>query len=149
MMTQPVDSATAIEKSAMPVKTQPVLKKRVLIIEDEPGVRIPLLIRLRNLGFKVATAHDGQQGLEDARYLKPDLILLDLMLPRLSGEEICKAIREDEDESIANIPIIMITAKDSEVDRMVGKIIGSNAYLTKPFDFDLLHEEMRALNLVD
>lgn len=148
MMTH-LDPANAIKKSALPVRYKPVKKKTILIIEDEPGVRIPLVIRLKNLGFYVAAAHDGQQGLDEARRLKPDLILLDLMLPRLSGEEICKAIREEEDESIANIPIIMITAKDSEVDRMVGRIIGSNAYLTKPFDFDTLHDEMKSLGIVD
>lgn len=149
MMTQNFSPANAIKKSAIPVRRNVLKKKTILIIEDEPGVRIPLLIRLKNLGFYVVAAHDGQQGLEEARRLKPDLILLDLMLPRLSGEEICKAIREEEDESIASIPIIMITAKDSEVDRMVGRIIGSNAYLTKPFDFDALHDEMKALGIVD
>ncbi len=122
--------------------------KKVLIVEDEAGIRIPLLIRLKSLGFDVLTAHDGIEGFERALSFQPDLIILDLMLPRLSGEEVCKKIRESDDLTIAEIPIIMVTAKDSQADRMVGKIIGSNAYLTKPFEFDVLYQEMKNLNLL-
>lgn len=122
--------------------------KKILIVEDEAGIRIPLLIRLKSLGFDVLTAHDGIEGLERAFNFLPDLIILDLMLPRLSGEEVCKKIREHDDLAIAEIPIIMVTAKDSQADRVVGKIIGSNAYLTKPFEFDVLYQEMKNLNLL-
>lgn len=148
MTSQKMKPASVLKTSAVPIRRPSVQRKTILIIEDEPGVRIPLVIRLKNLGFSVSSAHDGQSGLDEAYRLKPDLILLDLMLPRLSGEEVCKTLREDEDDAIANIPIIMMTAKDSEVDRMVGRIIGSNAYLTKPFDFDSLHDEMKKLGLV-
>ena len=79
-------------------------------------------------------ANDGEDGYQQAREQNPDLIILDLMLPGCSGEEVCKAIREDEDEKFAHTPIIMVTAKTVEADRIVGKLCGANDYVTKPFD---------------
>ncbi len=125
-----------------------VVKKRILIIEDERNIRNFLAYRLRKLGFEVLTAKDGEEGLEEARRQIPDLIILDLMLPKFPGEEVCKAIREGEDEKLASIPIIMLTAKNSEVDRIVGKVIGANCYLTKPFSASALLTEIRRFTCV-
>jgi len=111
-------------------------KKRILLIEDETDIREPLAESLRDEGYDVATAADGQSGLSQAQNSSPDLIILDLKLPKLSGEEICKAIREDED--MGQPPIIMLTGKTGDVDRIVGKVLGANLYMTKPFDLQEL-----------
>ena len=103
-------------------------KKKILIVEDEYSASKFLSLRLTKLGFQVSAAIDGLTGLKEATENIPDLIILDLMIPQLPGEEVCKAIRENLDERISKIPIIMLTGKDSEVDRIVGKVIGANAY---------------------
>lgn len=122
--------------------------KKILIIEDEEGVTKPLSLRLRKLGFDVSIAPDGLKGLNETRETLPDLVILDLLLPKLIGEEVCKAIREDEDDKIASIPIIMLTGKDTLTDKVIGKVIGANAYLTKPFDFQDLLKEIRQQGLL-
>ncbi len=101
--------------------------------------------RLRQQGFGVEVAQDGATGLELARQQRPDLVVLDLNLPELPGEEVCKAIREDDDETFAGTPIIMVTAKHGDVDRIIGKSLGANRYVTKPFDLESLIEEIRQL----
>lgn len=123
--------------------------KRILIIEDEEGVTKPLSLRLRHLGFEVSIAADGMRGLNETRQTFPDLVILDLLLPKLIGEEVCKAIREDENDKVATIPIIMLTGKDSLTDKVIGKVIGANAYLTKPFEFEDLLKEIRQQGLLD
>ncbi|MFA5105288.1 MAG: response regulator [Candidatus Margulisiibacteriota bacterium] len=127
-----------MEKAVHEEKT-PSPKKRVLVIEDEYSASKFLTMRLKNLGFTVSAAFDGMAGLKEATETIPDLIILDLMMPKLPGEEVCKALRESFDEKLAKIPIIMLTGKDSIVDRIHGKVIGADAYLTKPYEFrDLL-----------
>lgn len=118
----------------------PAKKKRILIIEDEYSASKFLSMRLENLGFAVSAVFDGMTGLKEATETVPDLIILDLMLPKLPGEEVCKALRESFDERLAKIPIIMLTGKDSLVDKILGKVIGADAYLTKPYDFSDLFE---------
>jgi two-component system response regulator RegX3 len=118
----------------------PLKKKRVLIIEDEYSASKFLSLRLENLGFAVSTAFDGMTGLKEATETIPDLIILDLMIPQLPGEEVCKALRESFDEKLVKIPIIMLTGKDSMVDKILGKVIGADAYLTKPYEFSDLFE---------
>ncbi len=123
-------------------------KKTILIVEDELSASKFLSLRLQKLGFEVLTAFDGMAGLKEATEKLPDLIILDLMIPKLPGEEVCKSIRESFDEKIAKIPIIMLTGKDALVDKVVGKVIGANAYLTKPYEFeDLLREIKRVFNM--
>jgi DNA-binding response OmpR family regulator len=117
-------------------------KKRILIIEDDESVRQVLSFRLVKSGFEVMEAQDGFEGLDDARRLRPDLILLDLRLPGRPGEEICKAIREDQDEEFAKTPILMLTGKASDVDRVIGMVIGANAYVPKPFRVPVLMREI-------
>ena len=119
------------------------LQKKILIVEDDPGLQKILGLRLKKSGYEAVAVSDGPEGLKEARRAAPDLIILDLILPGLSGEEVCKAIREDEDEKFSRIPIIMLTAKSSDVDRIIGKMIGANDYVAKPFDPDSLLEKIR------
>jgi phosphate regulon transcriptional regulator PhoB len=106
--------------------------KKILIIEDEPDVVDLLTLQLRKAGgFSTATAHDGAEGLKKARAESPALIVLDLMLPRMSGLEVCKILKTDS--LTRHIPIIMLTAKAEEVDRIVGLEFGADDYVTKPF----------------
>ncbi|MBI2095334.1 MAG: response regulator [Candidatus Omnitrophica bacterium] len=119
--------------------------KKILVVEDDPTISKFLGVRLKSLDFDVIAAADGQAGLEGARRELPDLIILDLKLPKLSGEEVCKAIREDRDKKFAATPIIMLTAKCSDVDRVIGKVIGANHYISKPFGTEELLERVREL----
>lgn len=127
------------------VEKNPAKKKRILIIEDEYSASKFLTLRLKNLGFAVSAAFDGMAGLKEASETIPDLIILDLMLPKLPGEEVCKTLRESFDEKLVNIPIIMLTGKDSLVDKVLGKVIGADAYLTKPYDFSDLFEVIKKI----
>lgn len=105
--------------------------KKVLIIEDEKDLAELLAFNLEKAGFAATSVHDGKLGLERAVADQPDLILLDLMLPGLSGTEVCKALRKDQ--RTAHIPVIMITAKGDEIDRVVGFEVGADDYIVKPF----------------
>jgi DNA-binding response OmpR family regulator len=101
---------------------------RVLVVEDDEGIRETLKYNLSAAGFSVQEASDGVTGLRTARTSSPDLILLDLMLPGMSGLDFCRAVRKT-----SRVPIIMLTAKDSEVDKIVGLELGADDYITKPF----------------
>jgi two-component system response regulator RegX3 len=101
---------------------------RVLVVEDDDGIREMLKYNLSGAGFTVLEARDGAAGLRTARTSKPDLILLDLMLPGMSGLDFCRAVR-----TTSRVPIIMLTAKDTEVDKIVGLELGADDYITKPF----------------
>jgi len=115
----------------------------LLIVEDDDAIARLLSMFLREQKFEVSVAQDGEAALQEAKSTTPDLIILDLILPSLSGEEICKAIREDDDEEVARIPIVVLTAKSADVDRIVCKVTGANSYVTKPFDRQGLLEEIR------
>jgi DNA-binding response OmpR family regulator len=101
---------------------------RVLVVEDDEGILEMLKYNLSAAGFSVQTARDGVSGLRSARTARPDLILLDLMLPGMSGFDFCRALRKT-----SRVPIIVITAKDAEVDKIVGLELGADDYITKPF----------------
>jgi DNA-binding response OmpR family regulator len=101
---------------------------RILVVEDDEGIREMLRYNLGTAGFTVQEARDGATGLRTARTAPPDLILLDLMLPGMSGFDFCRALRRT-----SRVPIIMITAKDTEVDKIVGLELGADDYITKPF----------------
>lgn len=105
--------------------------KKVLIVEDEKDLAELLAFNLEKEGYVADCVHDGKLGLEQATAELPDLILLDLMLPGLLGTEVCKALRKDP--RTAQIPIIMITAKGDEIDRVVGFEVGADDYIVKPF----------------
>src|SRR5881275_3118501 len=105
--------------------------KRILIIEDERDVVDLLTLSLRKAGFTISTATDGAAGLQKARSEKPAFVILDLMLPRMPGLEICKILKSDP--ATRQIPIMMLTAKAEEIDRIVGLEFGADDYVTKPF----------------
>jgi len=133
------------KQKAIPAGKTSSPPKRVLIIEDEYSASKFLTMRLKNLGFAVSAAFDGMTGLKEATETIPDLIILDLMIPKLPGEEVCKTLRESFDEQLAKIPIIMLTGKDSLVDKVLGKVIGADAYLTKPYEFSDLFEAIKKI----
>ena len=105
--------------------------RKILIIEDERDVADLLTLNFRKGGFKVSTAADGASGLHNARDDRPDFIILDLMLPKMSGLEVCRILKSDA--ATAHIPILMLTAKAEEIDRIVGLEFGADDYVTKPF----------------
>ncbi|HOB97953.1 MAG TPA: response regulator transcription factor [Verrucomicrobiota bacterium] len=107
------------------------MKARILVVDDEPDALELVEFNLRQAGYEVAGAEDGAEALEKARASMPDLIVLDVMLPEMSGIEVCKVLRRDP--ATAGIPIIMLTAKASEIDRVLGLELGADDYVTKPF----------------
>ena len=114
--------------------------KNILIIEDDPGIARVIRLYLELDGHLVATASDGVAGLKLAREYAPDLIVLDLMLPRLDGMEICRALRAESE-----VPIIMVTARVSESDRLAGLDLGADDYVLKPFSPRELTARVRAV----
>lgn len=116
------------------------MKKKILIIEDDVKISKLLEAELKFENFDVDVSFDGRDGLSKATYQKFDLILLDLMLPKMSGIEVCKRVREKSD-----IPIIILTAKDEISDKVVGFDYGADDYLTKPFSIEELIARIRAL----
>jgi two-component system response regulator RegX3 len=112
---------------------------RILIVEDEPGLAESVRYSLESEGFEVTLAVTGPAGLEAARRINPDLVLLDLMLPEMSGLDVCRQIRSSSD-----VPIIMLTAKDSEADKVAGLELGADDYMTKPFSMRELIARVRA-----
>src|SRR5215472_2327315 len=105
--------------------------RKILIIEDESDVADLLTLNLRKAGFKTSTAADGASGLQKVRDARPDFIILDLMLPKMSGLEVCRILKGDT--ATAHTPILMLTAKAEEIDRIVGLEFGADDYVTKPF----------------
>jgi len=115
------------------------MPESILVVEDEPALRDTLSYNLKKDGFVVEAVGDGRSALESARRLKPDLIVLDLMLPEIDGFEVCRILRR---EMIT--PIIMLTARDDEIDRVVGLEVGADDYLTKPFSMRELMARVKA-----
>lgn len=104
---------------------------KILVVDDEPDAVELVEFNLKNAGFEVVTAADGAAALKKARTSLPDLIVLDVMLPEVDGLEVCKLLRRDA--ATSGIPIIMLTAKAAEIDRVLGLELGADDYLTKPF----------------
>ncbi|MGH3063112.1 MAG: response regulator [Gaiellaceae bacterium] len=113
---------------------------KVLIVEDEPAVRDALDYSLRGEGFDVDAASDGEAGLRAAQAGEYDVVILDLMLPKMSGTEVCRRLRSE-----SAVPIIMLTAKGAELDRVLGLEIGADDYVTKPFSMAELIGRIRAI----
>ena len=113
--------------------------KKILIIEDEKSVSDIIKFNLTKEGFAIETAFNGQEGLDKALSLNPDLILLDIMLPIMDGFAVCKKIREQ-----SNVPILMLTAKEEEVDKVLGLELGADDYITKPFGMRELIARIKA-----
>jgi len=107
------------------------VSQKIYIVEDEPDIRETLKYNFSNEGFKVFTAPDGEEALSNIKKVLPDVLILDLMLPGVSGLDVCKSIRADDD--IRDMSIIMLTAKGEEIDRVIGFELGADDYVTKPF----------------
>ena len=116
------------------------MARTILVVEDEPTLRETLADALEADGFRVVVAADGREALTRFRAERPDLILLDLMLPELSGIEVTRIIRAE-----SGVPIVMLTAKDAELDKVVGLELGADDYVTKPFSFRELSARIRAV----
>ncbi|HEY0411497.1 MAG TPA: response regulator transcription factor [Candidatus Dormibacteraeota bacterium] len=114
--------------------------KRILVVEDEENIRDTLRYNLVKEGYRVDEARTGPEALSEARRVRPDLILLDLMLPELSGLEVCRILRQE-----MSTPILVLTAKGTEVDKVVGLSIGADDYVTKPFSLSELLARITAI----
>jgi DNA-binding response OmpR family regulator len=114
------------------------MARTILVVDDEPTLRETLAEALEQDGLEVITAADGKEALERFRATKPDLMLLDLMLPQVSGIEVCRIVRRE-----SSLPIIMLTAKDGEIDKVVGLELGADDYVTKPFSLRELMARIR------
>jgi len=116
---------------------------RILIIEDEKALADLVAYNLRREGYEVATAADGKDGLQKAQAMLPDAVILDLMLPFLSGQDVCKTLRAGD--RTRTVPILMLTAKSEETDQVVGFSLGADDYVTKPFSVKVLVQRVKAL----
>src|SRR3712207_4837598 len=114
--------------------------RKILVVDDEPSLQKMLAHALEREGFQVQTVGDGEEALEAFKSYEPHLIVLDIMLPKLDGTEVCRRIRAQSD-----VPIIMLTAKDDEIDRVVGLELGADDYVTKPFAVRELVARVRAI----
>src|SRR5213080_2131238 len=112
---------------------------RILIVEDEPALAESVQYSLSREGFDVEVASDGEKALERFRTSSPDLVVLDLMLPRLSGLDVCRIVRGE-----SSVPIVIVTAKDGEADEVAGLELGADDYVTKPFSMRELISRVRA-----
>ncbi len=107
------------------------MAKRVLIVDDEPNIVTSLEFLMQRSGYEVRIARNGEEALEQVSAFQPDLILLDVMMPLLSGYEVCQKIRENS--AWQDVQIVMLTAKGREIEATKGLALGANAYITKPF----------------
>ncbi len=117
------------------------MAKKILIVEDEPGILLGIKDEFESEGYEVYTAENGEDGLAKAKQYKPDLIILDIMMPVLDGYEVCKRLRMEGD----NTPIIMLTVKDKEIDKVLGLELGADDYVTKPFSLRELMARAKAI----
>lgn len=118
-------------------------KRKILLVEDEKDLVETVTLRLEANGYEVISAYDGFQGLEKAKRERPDLIILDLMLPKMDGYKVCGLLKADTRYN--KIPVIMFTARAQESDRKMGKEVGAEVYITKPFEPQVLLEKIRQL----
>lgn len=122
------------------------MSKRVLIVDDEPNIVISVEFLMKREGFEVSVARDGEEGLAAIRQQRPDLVVLDVMMPKLNGFEVCEAVRTDPD--LSGVRILMLTAKGREAEIKKGIELGADAYMPKPFSTRELVDKVKAL-LVD
>ena len=116
------------------------MKSKILVVEDDPNILEALKYNLGREGYDTLTAVDGAQAIEAARANKPALIILDIMLPKMSGFEVCRILRKE-----MAVPIIMLTARDDEIDKITGLDLGADDYMTKPFSMRELMARVRAM----
>lgn len=120
-----------------------MITQKILLVDDEKELAEMVGLRLEAAGYKVILASDGQEALDKARQEKPDLVILDLMLPKVEGYKVCRILKFDE--KYKKIPIILFTAKAQEEDIKLGKEVGAEAYITKPFDPEVLLGKIKEL----
>ena len=116
-------------------------KRKILLVDDEVDLVKTIKFSLELEGYKVLVSYNGEDALNQARKEIPDLILLDIMLPKLDGYKVCRLLKFDE--QYKHIPILMMTAKTQEKDKLMGKETGANEYITKPFDMEELMEKVK------
>jgi len=119
------------------------MTKRILVIDDEPELVKAIQIRLEIAGYETLVAHDGMEGLDKARKENPDLILLDLMLPKMDGYKVCALLKRDK--TYSKIPVIMLTARTLERHKRQGMELGADAYITKPFQYEVVLAKIKEL----
>ena len=119
------------------------MASRVLIVEDEPDIRELVVHHLKRDGYEVGSAASGEEALRQVRSMRPDLVVLDLMMPAMNGLEVCRRLRQDP--ATAGLPIVMLTAKGDEVDRVLGLELGADDYVVKPFSPKELLARVRAV----
>lgn len=117
--------------------------KKILIVDDEKDLVEIIRLGLEPLGYEVFEAYDGQEGLEKARQLRPDIIILDLMLPKIDGYQVCRMLKFDI--NYKQIPVILLTARASKKDIAMGTEAGADAFITKPFKHEVLKEKIEEL----
>ena len=118
-------------------------KKKILLVDDEKDMVYAVKLQLEANGLEVLTAYDGQEGLDKARGDKPDLIILDLMLPKIDGYKVCRMLKFDE--KYRKIPVIMFTARVQKSDEKLALEVGADAYITKPFEPQILLKKIKEL----
>ena len=118
-------------------------KKKILVVEDEETLLNLQSILLTIRGYKVEGAMDGQAALEAVETMNPDLILLDIMLPKIDGFEVCRQVKANE--ATRHIPVVMLTAKKSKADRVMGEQAGADVYITKPYKASIVIETIQRL----
>lgn len=119
------------------------MPKRILITEDSPTVLAMMKDIIESAGYSTLTAIDGQEAIDKARKEKPDLIIMDLMLPKIDGYKVCAMLKFDK--NYRNIPIVILTARAGEADKKMGEEVCANAYITKPVDPDTLISKIKEL----
>lgn len=115
-------------------------KKRILLVEDEKDMAYAVTLQLEAKGYEVIVASDGKEGLGMARTKKPDLIILDLMLPKIDGYKVCRMLKFDD--KYMKIPVILFTSRALDSDKKTGKEVGADAYITKPFEPSVLLDKI-------
>ncbi|MBI4040680.1 MAG: response regulator [Deltaproteobacteria bacterium] len=117
--------------------------RTILIADDEPDLVEMLKLKFESEGFHVLEAYNGEQALEEMKKQKPDLIVLDIMMPKINGYQVCREMKKDP--NLKHIPVVMFTAKAQEADRFWGLEVGADVYVTKPFEFEGLKKEIDRL----
>ena len=117
------------------------MQKKILVVDDEKDITETLSFMLKAAGYDVITASDGEEGLKFAEEENPDLIILDVMMPKINGYKIARLLKYDN--KYKHIPIIMVTARGQDSDKLIGEETGANEYITKPFEFEEVLKSVR------
>ena len=118
------------------------MKKKILVVDDEPGIAMMVKAKLESEGYMVDVAYTGEDGLEQVKQQKPDLVVLDVMLPQLNGYQVCAQLKEDV---TLNVPVIMLTSRIQAIDERVGFLCKADAYIRKPYFGEKLIPEVERL----